>query len=119
MLRGAGRTAPNAEGFLLPGEHTIGKPHPDRTRRRAEARALVALCSPWTPRAGREVEMPNQALYPKVSAVVFALVAVAHAARAALTVPLQVGSTSVPVWASWLGAVGAAALRWWGLRSRA
>jgi hypothetical protein len=63
--------------------------------------------------------MPSQSLYPKISAVVFALVAVAHAARAALSVPLQVGTTAVPVWASWLGAVGAAALSWWGLRSRA
>jgi len=62
--------------------------------------------------------MPNPALYPRVSAVVFALVALAHAVRAALSWPLQVGATSIPVWTSWLVAIGAAALSWWGMRSR-
>jgi len=33
MLRGAGALSPNVEGLSFPGEHTIGKPHPDRTRR--------------------------------------------------------------------------------------
>ena len=62
--------------------------------------------------------MPIQSLYPKVSATVFALVALGHALRAALSWPLQVGTTSVPIWVSWLAAVGAAALSWWGVRSR-
>ena len=53
-----------------------------------------------------------------VAAVVFALVALAHAWRAFQALPLQMGATSIPVWVSWLGAAGAGALSLWGFRAR-
>jgi len=58
------------------------------------------------------------AAYHRVSAVVFAFVALMHAARALQQTPVLVGSTSVPVWLSWLAVVVAGSLAAWGLRSR-
>ena len=55
--------------------------------------------------------------FHRVAAVVFALVAVGHGVRALRHLPFQVGSFAVPEWASWLGAVLAAALSVWGFRS--
>lgn len=56
--------------------------------------------------------------FSRVAGSVFALVALAHLVRAAQQIPIQVGATAVPVWASWLGAAGAALLSVWGFRSR-
>ena len=56
--------------------------------------------------------------FPSVAAVVFALVALAHAWRAFQELPLQVGATAIAVWVSWLGAAGAGALSVWAGRSR-
>jgi hypothetical protein len=53
-----------------------------------------------------------------VGGTVFAVVAIAHAYRALQQLPLQVGSTTIPVWVSWAGALGAALLSVWGFRSR-
>ncbi len=53
------------------------------------------------------------------SAIVFCVVGVAHAWRAATAAALQLGTYSVPVWASWAIAAGALLLAAWGLRSAA
>jgi hypothetical protein len=63
-------------------------------------------------------EAMNRSAYAPVSAVVFALVALGHAYRAALALPLQFGTIQVPVAASWGVTVVAAALSIWGFRSR-
>ena len=56
--------------------------------------------------------------FNRVAGLVFAVVALAHAYRAALSLPLQVGSSAIPVWASWAGALVAGLLSVWGFRSR-
>jgi hypothetical protein len=56
--------------------------------------------------------------FNQVAASVFALVALGHAYRAVEQIPVQFGSFAIPVWVSWFGALGAAALCAWGLRSR-
>ena len=53
----------------------------------------------------------------RVAASVFGIVAIAHVARLVLQFPVQVGSTSVPMWASWLGLLVAGGLSVWGFRS--
>lgn len=64
-----------------------------------------------------EITMSGSA-FRTVAAVIFGIVALGHAARLALSVPIQVGSTAIPLWASWLGLVVAGALCVWGFRSR-
>jgi hypothetical protein len=56
--------------------------------------------------------------FNRVAAVVFALVALAHAYRAIQGLPAQVDSMAVPMWASWVAVVVAGSLAVWGLRSR-
>lgn len=56
--------------------------------------------------------------FGRVAGFVFAAVALAHAWRAAQQLPLLVGSTSVPVWASWVAALGAGLLSVWAFRAR-
>ncbi len=56
--------------------------------------------------------------YRRVSGAVFAIVAIGHAARAAAGLPLVVGSQSIPVWVSWVFAVGAALLALWAFGGR-
>jgi hypothetical protein len=51
-----------------------------------------------------------------ISGVVFAVVALAHALRAARGWTLQVDAWSVPIWASWVAAVVAAGLSVWAFR---
>jgi hypothetical protein len=58
----------------------------------------------------------NPKPYCAVSAVLFALVALGHAVRAARGLPLVIGALEVPVMASWLVAVVGALLAIWGLR---
>ena len=53
----------------------------------------------------------------KLAAVVFALVAVAHALRMATDVPIHIGTTFIPAWASWLGFIVTGALSFQGFRS--
>jgi sterol desaturase/sphingolipid hydroxylase (fatty acid hydroxylase superfamily) len=54
--------------------------------------------------------------YEVVSGVVFAVVAVAHAWRAAQGWAIQVGAWPVPVWPSWVVALAAAFLSVWAFR---
>jgi sterol desaturase/sphingolipid hydroxylase (fatty acid hydroxylase superfamily) len=55
-------------------------------------------------------------IYETTSGVVFAVVALAHAVRAANGWTLQVDVWSVPVWMSWIAAVVAAGLSVWAFR---
>jgi hypothetical protein len=55
--------------------------------------------------------------YRTISGVVFGLIALGHGIRAALQVPVQLGSTSIPVWASWVAVVIAGAFCVWAFRS--
>jgi hypothetical protein len=56
--------------------------------------------------------------FNKIAATLFGLVALAHLARIALALPVQIGTTDIPVWVSWAGLVVAGALSVWGFRSR-
>lgn len=53
----------------------------------------------------------------KVAAAIFCIVALAHAARLALDVPIQIGATLIPMWVSWPGLLLAGGLGVWGFRS--
>ncbi|HST07973.1 MAG TPA: hypothetical protein VLJ83_07355 [Gemmatimonadaceae bacterium] len=55
--------------------------------------------------------------YRITSGVVFALVALMHAWRFVLGVPVQIGAWSVPQWVSVVAAIVAAALSVWAFRS--
>ncbi len=57
--------------------------------------------------------------FHRVAAGIFALVAMAHVYRVVAQIPIQIGSTSVPMWASWVAAVLTGALAVWAYRSRA
>jgi hypothetical protein len=59
----------------------------------------------------------NARSYCIVSAVIFALVAVAHVVRLLRHWPLQLGSVAVPPEASWIGLAVAVVLCLWGLRA--
>jgi len=54
--------------------------------------------------------------YCTVSAVVFAVVAIAHLVRAVQGMPLVIGTWQTPTAISWVGAVVAGALSLWGFR---
>ena len=61
--------------------------------------------------------MANSA-YQKVSGIVFALVAIAHLARAVQQLPVTIGTTVLPVWLSWVAVAVAGSLSVWALRGR-
>lgn len=56
--------------------------------------------------------------YVAVSGVVFGVVAIAHVYRAITGAPILLGSSAVPLWASWVAAFVAGALCVWAFRSR-
>jgi membrane protein implicated in regulation of membrane protease activity len=56
--------------------------------------------------------------YRKISGAVFALVAIGHGARAAAGLPVTIGTTSVPVWISWVFCLASAVLSVWAMRAR-
>ena len=56
--------------------------------------------------------------YRKISGIVFAFVAIGHGARAAMGVPITIGTSSVPIWMSWAAFVVAGSLSLWALRGR-
>lgn len=56
--------------------------------------------------------------FNRVAAMVFGVVALAHAVRLALALPITVGAVFIPFWASWLGLFASGALCAWGFRSR-
>lgn len=57
--------------------------------------------------------------YRTISGTVFGLMAIGQAIRAALQVPVQVGTTAIPVWASWVAVAVAGGLCIWAFRSSA
>jgi len=52
--------------------------------------------------------------YSMLAALIFALVAIGQLARALMRLPVTIGQTSIPVWASWVAFVVAATLAWLG-----
>lgn len=52
--------------------------------------------------------------YIMVSATIFAVVAVAHAARAVLQLPAHLGAAEIPMLVSWVAILGAGLLSIWG-----
>lgn len=56
--------------------------------------------------------------YGRITGVIFLLVAAAHGYRAAMAVPVMVGTYNVPIWMSGAGAVIAAIFGLWGLTKK-
>ena len=56
--------------------------------------------------------------YAIVSGIIFGIVALLQAARAVADVPVRVGSTDIPIFASWIAALVAGALCVWAFSSR-
>jgi len=52
--------------------------------------------------------------YPTISALIFALVAIAHLVRLVKQWAVQIGSASIPMSVSWIGLIIAAVLAIWG-----
>jgi hypothetical protein len=50
----------------------------------------------------------------RLAGLIFALVALAHLARALLNWPIMIAGWSVPMWLSWVAFVVAGALSWFG-----
>lgn len=48
----------------------------------------------------------NRNTYISASAVVFTIVVIVHVYRAVAGLPLMIGDTSIPLWASWLAVIG-------------
>ena len=57
--------------------------------------------------------------YRTISGMVFGLIAIGQGIRAAMQVPVQVGTTAIPVWASWVAVIVAGGLCAWAFRSSA
>jgi hypothetical protein len=55
--------------------------------------------------------------YRTVSGFVFGLIALLQGIRAVMQVSVQVGTTTIPVWVSWVAVVVAGALCVWAFRS--
>ena len=61
----------------------------------------------------------KRSLYQTVSGLVFGLVTLGQGIRAVRQLPVQVGTTSIPVWASWVAVAVAGSLCLWAFRSSA
>lgn len=55
--------------------------------------------------------------YRTTSGTVFGLIAIAQGIRAVLQVPVQVGTTAIPVWVSWVAVLVTGSLCIWAFRS--
>ena len=55
--------------------------------------------------------------YIRITAAIFGVVAIAHAVRLILRVPIHAGSLEVPMWISYVGIVAPGALSIWGFAS--
>jgi hypothetical protein len=58
----------------------------------------------------------QQTAYNTITAVLFLVVALVHLLRVIFGWPAQIGGVTVPMWASWLALVVAAALTYFGFR---
>lgn len=56
----------------------------------------------------------NAKPYVVLSALIFAMVALAHLARALCQAPIAIADFHLPVWLSWIGAAVSGALSAWG-----
>jgi hypothetical protein len=54
--------------------------------------------------------------YRTISGMVFGLIAIGQGIRAAMQVPVQVGTTAIPVWVSWVALLVAGSLCVWAFR---
>jgi len=61
----------------------------------------------------------QQAAYNTITSVLFLVVALLHLLRIIFGWPAQIGDVSVPIWASWVAFVVAAALAYFGFRLNA
>ena len=59
--------------------------------------------------------MTSRQRYLLISAAVFAVVAIAHLTRAIAGWPITIGTWSVPLDVSWLGAIATGALSLWAM----
>ena len=57
--------------------------------------------------------------YQTISGMVFGLIAILQAVRAAMQVPVQIGTVAIPVWVSWVAVLVAGTLCLWAFRSPA
>ncbi len=57
--------------------------------------------------------------YQTVSGLAFGLITLGQGIRAVRELPVQVGTTSIPVWVSWIAVVVAGGLCIWAFRSSA
>ena len=55
--------------------------------------------------------------YIEATAVLFTVLAIGHALRLFLGLPIEVGSTVLPMWVSWLGVAVTGILAVWGFRA--
>ena len=55
--------------------------------------------------------------YSRLAGTIFAIVAILQLIRALAASPVTIAGTAIPVWASWVAFVIAAALAWIGIRS--
>ena len=55
--------------------------------------------------------------YRTVSGFVFGLIALLQGIRAVMQVPVQLGTTAIPVWVSWVAVIVAGALCVWAFKS--
>jgi hypothetical protein len=56
--------------------------------------------------------------YITISGAIFGFVSVAHVVRALTNTPIQLGTSDIPVWMSWVGALISGALCVWAFRAR-
>lgn len=57
--------------------------------------------------------------YSVLAAIIFSLVAILQIVRAAARLPVTIGQTSIPIWASWVAAAVAVILAWLGYSAHA
>ena len=61
----------------------------------------------------------KHSVYQTVSGLVFGLITLGQGIRAVRQLPVQVGTTSIPVWVSWVAVAVAGSLCFWAFRSSA
>jgi hypothetical protein len=67
----------------------------------------------WYPMADKEEAM-TATQYSLLAALIFAVVAVLQFVRSAAGLPITIGRTSIPIWASWVACGVATVLAWLG-----
>jgi hypothetical protein len=60
----------------------------------------------------------NQKTFNTVAGTIFLIVALVHLWRALTQTPIEISTTIVPVWVSWIAVIVAATMSYQGLRKR-